>query len=650
MDTDKRDSNQFEQFAPWVIGAYLAIFSYGIYQAIPLAVSPFQALVLKIGWVAGFLVLVPVLFLSLFKKQMLTRLIKVLITFTLGLHIPIRAILFLLVILLPSLLVYTRIDRGMLTNDWLMWSIIIPLLLLGAIFVPFKQPAGIAGRMAFTLLSLAFVLFVTKQFSEVNDYPFSIGWSEGNRFYDYSLVFGKRLYQSATPIEFPYGAPGRYGLWGIWFLFGDFSIAFHRAWDAFLWFMPSLLFGWFATQQIRPWSLRIAISLWVVLFLDQGPIYAPLLIAAILVALPMNHRSFWVRASFLALAGWYVGLSRWTWAIVSGAWGALVDLYLHYPTRSGNLIRRLLPTAFLGLIGITPGILVNLHRILAPQVTTLSLSQPLLWDRLLPNATYRPGILLGLGITAGPLVLLLAWLLISRRIRLDIFQWLASAGVLLAFLAAGLVASTKIGGGSNLHNLDMFLVTLILLAIILLGRAGSFIPSLWPFGWRVILALAIIIPSHRILASSSAPDSLPDDKIVQEALEKIGAQVDLAKGDGDILFMDQRQLLTFGYIKNVDLIASYEKKYVMDQAMAGNSTYFSGFYSDLKNLRFALIVSEPLFTRLQDEGESFGEENNAWVTWVSKPILCYYKPKATLREVGVQILVPREEPADCQLP
>ena len=34
----------------------------------------------------------------------------------------------------------------------------------------------------------------------------------------------------------------------------------------------------------------------------------------------------------------------------------------------------------------------------------------------------------------------------------------------LAFLAVGLIASAKIGGGSNLHNIDMFWITLALIA------------------------------------------------------------------------------------------------------------------------------------------------------------------------------------------
>lgn len=58
---------------------------------------------------------------------------------------------------------------------------------------------------------------------------------------------------------------------------------------------------------------------------------------------------------------------------------------------------------------------------------------------------------------------------------------------------------------------------------------------------------------------------------------------------------------------------------------------------------------------LADAGDlsfQFDEENNAWVKWVSRPVLCYYEPKVTLKEVGVQLLVPKADTSDCssQLP
>jgi hypothetical protein len=297
-------------------------------------------------------------------------------------------------------------------------------------------------------------------------------------------------------------------------------------------------------------------------------------------------------------------------------------------------------------VGSLSGLLANINRFIAPKTTTLSLSQPLLWYRLLPNATYSPGILQGIAIAVGPVVLFLIWLIASRRWKLDWLQILVVVGALAGTLIAGLIASTKIGGGSNLHNLDMFLVTLVFLVGIYFVRTKSLTPGAWPAWTRVLVTLAILIPSWFVL-SQGEPFTLPAEEDIQKALVKMQNKIERAQTRGEVLFMDQRQLLTFGYLEDINLVPEYEKKYVMDQAMAGNAAFFQQFYRDLADQRFSLIVSEPLFTRYQDRSDAFGEENNAWVQWVSRPLLCYYKPSEKLKIVKVYLMVPQEDVTEC---
>lgn len=111
--------------------------------------------------------------------------------------------------------------------------------------------------------------------------------------------------------------------------------------------------------------------------------------------------------------------------------------------------------------------------------------------------------------------------------------------------------------------------------------------------------------------------------------------------------MDQRQLLTFRYIEDIELISAYEKKRMMDEALSENAAYFDEFYADLSMHRFALVVSSRLRTPIKDSAYGFGEENNAWVKWVARPILCYYEEQDTLNDVKVELLVPRAAPLDC---
>jgi hypothetical protein len=95
------------------------------------------------------------------------------------------------------------------------------------------------------------------------------------------------------------------------------------------------------------------------------------------------------------------------------------------------------------------------------------------------------------------------------------------------------------------------------------------------------------------------------------------------------------------------LIPDYERVFLMEMAMAGHSEYLQKFREDLKNHRFALIVSEPLYTRQKDESSVFGEENNAWVKQVSQYILCYYEEEKLARQVHIQLLVPKPEEGIC---
>jgi hypothetical protein len=212
----------------------------------------------------------------------------------------------------------------------------------------------------------------------------------------------------------------------------------------------------------------------------------------------------------------------------------------------------------------------------------------------------------------------------------------------------GLVVSVKIGGGGNLHNMDMFLIGL-LFAAALAWEAGlrQWVLSPASRSWLVGLLVlgAVFIPASQGMMAAR-PITYPSLDKANRVIETIQQAVDEARAQGEVLFIDQRQLLTFGYITRVPLVPEYEKKLMMDQAMADNQAYFEPFYKDLAAHRFQLIISEPLWIRYQGGASHFGNENDAWVRWVSEPVLCYYEPVATYLELGVQLLAPRQQPLD----
>ena len=508
--------------------------------------------------------------------------------------------------------------------------------------------------------------FISLLFNVVSD-PFSLSWSEGNRLYDYSLVFGQAVYHYSGVIPDPYNTPGRYSLWGVLFLWNGLPIWMHRLWNVFLLTLPSFLLAWVLTRKLSGGVLRSGVFLWIsAFFIIIAPLHPPFMLVAAIVAAFAFSPSPVVRGASLVAASLYAGVSRWTWVVAPGAWGALTDLLLYYPTRKGNWFRRLLPTVAMTLLGAGPGLLLQLGYLQQfSSGDTLTSKQPLLWYRLWPNSTLGPGIVFLMAMMTGPLIALLVYLMRSHRWKLDIWQHLALWGALAGFLGAGLVISTKIGGGGDLHNLDMYIGTLTLVTVlglyVLTGRRAESLAAeqaqglgvkRWPAWALAMICLLAFQPAYQFTPFNPSAGyaqwlDYPTVQETSQALNEIRSAVSDASQHGEVLFMDQRQLLTFGYIRGVPFVPEYEKKYMMDQAMASNAAYFQPYYQDLSRKRFALILTEPLKVNIKKTGV-FWEENDLWVTWVSAPTLCFYEPVLTDKATGIQLLAPRQNPSGCE--
>ena len=495
--------------------------------------------------------------------------------------------------------------------------------------------------------------------AQVTAYPFSTYWSEGNRFFDYSTLFGSfRYLVPAGEKIYAFITWGMQVPWALPFLFPNLSIGAFRLWYQLMWILPTLLLGLAAAwrKPLKGGNLALALVFagWTFLFLDQGPIYTPLILAG-LIALLAARAALPLGIILVMIASYYAKYSRWTWTYSPGLWAAMLALLaIESPAFSKNGLKKLVKPVVLGISGyfggqILPSIIKNLSVSsvkLIPDVVGSATRQPLLWERLLPNPTFPPGILYGLLWAALPVVVVLAALLAARAWKINWMQGLAMLIIAGAYLATGLIASVKIGGGSNLHNLDNFLVTLVMIAAAALDsvRKSGFSIKGKPI-LTALLCIALVAPVTFELRGG-ARLSLPDAAATSEALDAVEKTVAEYKNKGEILFIDQRQLLTFGMVKDVTLVSDYEKKYLMDQAMADNGPYFRGFYQDLAAGRFALIVNEPGNYIIRGSESSFGQENDAYVKWVTVPLMCTYQPVYTSAQIGVELLVPRPEILD----
>ena len=92
----------------------------------------------------------------------------------------------------------------------------------------------------------------------------------------------------------------------------------------------------------------------------------------------------------------------------------------------------------------------------------------------------------------------------------------------------------------------------------------------------------------------------PTREVIDHSLAIIQRKIDRA--GGNVLFIDQRQLLTFGFVHDVPLIVDYDKKVLIERALSSNREYYETFYKDLENHRFPLIITQPLNTPKKGQG------------------------------------------------
>lgn len=528
-----------------------------------------------------------------------------------------------------------------------------------------------------SIILVSVVYFSGSLLTGANSYPFSIGWSDGNRLWDFSVHIGADRYLVPEGVTLrAFVSPFREMLNGLVYFIPNVGIFGVRLWIILLQIAPLFLLGRLLVSANKNFNVGrsgvILFSAWTFLFLFQGPIQARLVVCAVVMVLGARSKNLLLAVILVMASGYLAFYSRWTWAYAPGLWaGMLALLQENNPTFKredwGKLTRpiilgisgffggKILPTMFKppGDWGFESGVTKVLEvssRVASTEalywnqwLPRFTFNQPLLWDRWLPNPTFPPGIFLALLAAISPLIILLILANKYGKFKPNRLQIFGVSSTLFLFLIVGLVASTKIGGGGDLHNMDMFLIGLIIFA------AWG-----WPYILQMLkdrkhkplLALAVyVLLSVPVLTNLSfhpkGPPQIPSEEVVNQSLSAIRKEVLAVKELGEVLFMDQRQLLTFGNIANVSMVIEYEKKFVMDMAMASNAAYFDKFYEDLENHRFVLIISEPLILYSENASKPFMEENDVWIKWVSTPMLQYYRVLAYYPEVRVQLLVPR---------
>ncbi len=481
--------------------------------------------------------------------------------------------------------------------------------------------------------------------ADVNPSPLTIGWSEASRYYYASLFFSKSVYGVQLPLPFLH--PSRYLMQSAPFLIPGLPLVIHRLWQVILWIGMS---GLTAALLVRRLKVRgifavLGVATWIFLFLLQGPVYYHLLVSVCLILAGVDARKGWRSFVIILIASAWAGISRINWFPVPAMLAIAIYLIETPQSRARSLWRYLTQPALWAAAGVAVAYVAQQVYIRIsgndPSLFRSSFSSDLLWYRLFPSPTYPPGILPMTIAVALPLLVLLGWALL--RLRLSWVRSLGLLGMLVVLLGGGVVVSVKIGGGSNLHNMDAFLVLLLVCATwVAFGHAAPEQREAKPvrIHWALI-ALAAVLPFYPLLrevhpfAQVNQLLSKDDAKEVSVRVQQVEAQ------GGKVLFIWQKQLVTYGQASDPNLESRYETVDLMEMAMANNPAYMNGFYDDLKNHRFALIVSGVQNLIHKDADSTFPEENNVWVERVSAPLLQYYSSSKVLPYSGIQLLTPK---------
>jgi len=501
----------------------------------------------------------------------------------------------------------------------------------------------------FQSLIQLFLFFATA----VTAYPFAMGWSETSRFYFPSLFLSEHVY--GNKYFWPILHPTLHLLLAPPYLINA-PLWFHRFWQVAIRFLliglivPPML----GRLSIQSRALRWFVGLWMFLFLFMGPIYLHLAVPVIIVLAGFslqNNRRTWAA---LLVASIWCGWSRVNWYPVPGMIAAV--LYLLEQPVDGKSFWRYLSRPLLWFITGTLVAFLSQRVYVTLSGVDLSLfytsfSSDLLWYRLLPSTTYPLGILPAALLASLPMWLVMYIILRSHPMK----SWnpirLVLIGLaLLVLFIGGLLVSLKIGGGADIHNMDAYLVLLLIVFSYLVfaryrledGDLLRFVPLPW------ILVLAILIMPAWSYAQFNISFKSYDANATSKVLHSIQEKVDEvnARG-GKILFITQRQLISMHMLKGVTLVPEYEREDLMEMAMGNNTVYLDRFKMDMQNQRFDLIVVDPLVYNLISRNRSFAEENNVWVRRVMKSILCNYRAEETFLQDEISLYVPQEGERQC---
>ncbi len=501
-------------------------------------------------------------------------------------------------------------------------------------------------------LSIAVIYHLVTYFPNVTNYPFTLWWSETSRYYLGSTFFAERLYGEAVPWSFR--DLTRYLMQSAPFLIPSSSLWLSRLWQVILRFTMGYFTGMIFARKLK---LSPGFSFWVFtgwagLYFFQGPVFYNLIVIVMLAVWLVDEKRFWKTLLVVVGVSIYAGFSRINWVPMPGLIAAAY-YFLRRPIGGRDLrsVARYLVVPVLWVaVGAAAGL--GAQNFWAansgnpPEIYYASFTSYLLWKRLFPNPSYALGILPHILLVTAPLLVFLGLGIVKWRTKWHFIRILALVGMVAALGAGGLLVSIKIGGGTNLHNMDVYFVMLLIVALDLYfgfaaGEEGQPIKVEMPL-W--LKAAVLAMPVLFVITYTGQGFLQWDRQAAQQDLVKIQKYVDQATADGgEVLFITQRHLITFGYIQNVELVHAHEKILLQEMAMSQNETYLKNFGAEMAAQKYALILMDHLPSVWKDpETVSLAMENNVVLNELVPLFTCAYQEEDRLVDGSLDILLPKD--------
>jgi hypothetical protein len=208
----------------------------------------------------------------------------------------------------------------------------------------------------------------------------------------------------------------------------------------------------------------------------------------------------------------------------------------------------------------------------------------------------------------------------------------------------GILVSIKVGGGSDLHNMDAFFILFLTFALSIGFNKFTMEDKTEhkPYKINILFLFAVIILPVISSIRLGSVMHFPSAGVTQRELWVICELLDSVKNDNrEVLFISEKQLVTYHFCGEVRFSKDYEKIPLMEWAMSNNNLELHKFYEALQKRNFSMIIMDSVYMQRQKKGDVFWIENNLWTDKVLHYVLENYQWVIGFERGKINILIPK---------